>query len=113
MARNAGAVQADIALTRRDIEHELDVLHSRVPKREWLAYAWLAGGLALGVLFSRAPILTVATRGLRLMEVSATLMGAVAMLADQLVARTRDGHALGPGEGRTTQRARPAYEVKR
>lgn len=50
MARSAGEVQAEIALTRRGIERELDAPHRRVPQRWWVSYAWMGAGMALGLL---------------------------------------------------------------
>jgi hypothetical protein len=89
MARSSGEVQADIALTREVIERELDALHRRVPKRWWLSYAWLAGGLAAGVLLSRAPLFAVVSQGVRMIEFGAALMGTVAMLERALAARPK------------------------
>ena len=86
MARSSGEVQADIALTRRVIEHELDALHRRVPARWWLSYAWLAGGLAVGVLLSRAPILAVLNQSMRVAQVVTTLLGTTAFI-DRTVTR--------------------------
>jgi hypothetical protein len=80
MARSAGEVKADIALTRAEIERDLEALHRRVPKRSWVAYAWLAGGLTVGLMLSGTPVLTVVARGLRLVELGGTLMGLVALL---------------------------------
>ncbi len=99
MARSTGEVQADIALTRRAIEHELDVLHRRLPKRWWLSYAWLAGGLAVGVVFSRAPLFSVVNQGLRLMQFGASIMATVAMI-EGVLAQSRHRRrrpVLGPG----------------
>jgi hypothetical protein len=80
MARSAGEVQADIALTRAEIERDLEALHRHVPKRSWVAYAWLAGGLAVGLMLSGMPVLTVLARGLRIAELGGTLMGFAALL---------------------------------
>jgi hypothetical protein len=88
MVRSTGEVQADIALTRRAIEHELDVLHRRLPKRRWLSYVWLASGLAIGVVVSRAPFLTVVNQGLRLAQFGASIMATVAMI-DNVLAQSR------------------------
>ena len=55
MARSAGEVKADIAVTRQIIERDLDALHRHMPKRSSLSYSCLAGGLAAGLLLSQAP----------------------------------------------------------
>jgi hypothetical protein len=80
MARSAGEVKADIALTRAEIERDLEALHRRVPKRSWVSYSWLAGGLAVGLMLSGMPVLALVSRGLRIVELGATIMGIVAML---------------------------------
>jgi hypothetical protein len=103
MARSSGEVQADIALTRQVIERELDALHRRVPKRWWLAYAWLAGGLVVGVMLSRAPLLVVLSQAVRAAELGAALLGTVAMIErmapGERVGETRGQRRLGPHNG--------------
>jgi hypothetical protein len=86
MARSPGAVKADIALTRRVIESDLDALHRLVPRRSWLVYAWVAGGVAAGLLLSRAPLVMVIGRGLRIVRVGAALIGMAEILERMLPA---------------------------
>lgn len=100
MARSPDAVKADIALTRRVIESDLDALHRLVPRRSWLVYAWVAGGVAAGLLLSRAPLVMVIGRGLRIVRVGAALIGMAEILERMLP---------GPGSKRegTLPRATP------
>jgi hypothetical protein len=84
MARSPDAVKADIALTRRVIESDLDALHRLVPRRSWLVYAWVAGGVAAGLLLSRAPLVMVIGRGLRIVRVGAALIGMAEILERML-----------------------------
>ena len=46
MARRPAEIQADIAVTRRVIEHQLDAIQRKVPNRWWTPYAVLAGAVA-------------------------------------------------------------------
>jgi hypothetical protein len=83
MARSPDAVKADIALTRRVIESDLDALHGLVPRRSWLVYAWVVG-VAAGLLLSRAPLVMVIGRGLRIVRVGAALIGMAEILERML-----------------------------
>jgi hypothetical protein len=56
MARSPAEIQADIALTRRVIEHRLDTLQQAARGRWWTPYAVLGGALVLGVVLSRVPL---------------------------------------------------------
>jgi hypothetical protein len=56
MARDPAEIQADIAVTRRVIEHQLDALGRAVEGRWWAPYAVVGGGLAVGFLLSRMPL---------------------------------------------------------
>lgn len=53
MARSPAEIQADIAVTRRVIERQLDAFGHAVEGRWWAPYAIVGGGLALGFLLSR------------------------------------------------------------
>ena len=53
MARSTAEIQADIAVTRRIIETQLDGLRKKLPDRWWTPYAVLGGALVAGVLLSR------------------------------------------------------------
>jgi hypothetical protein len=86
MARSTGEVQADIMVMRRVFERKLDTLHDRLPARWWLFYAWLAGGFATGLLFSRVPLLAMTASALRLAQLGlglvATMKSVQHMLQD-------------------------------
>lgn len=56
MARSPAEIQADIAVTRRVIEHQLDALGRVADERPWAPYALVAGALAFGFLLSRLPL---------------------------------------------------------
>ena len=56
MARDPAEIQADIAVTRRVIEHQIDALGRAVEGRWWASYAIVAGGLAVGFVLSRMPL---------------------------------------------------------
>ncbi len=48
MARSPAEIHADIAVTRRVIERQLDALGHAVEGRWWAPYAVIAGGFAVG-----------------------------------------------------------------
>lgn len=56
MARDPAEIQADIAVTRRVIEHQIDALGRAVEARWWAPYAVVAGGVAVGFLLARMPL---------------------------------------------------------
>ena len=56
MARDPAEIQADIAVTRRVIEHQIDALGRAVEGRWWAPYAVVAGGVAVGFLMARMPL---------------------------------------------------------
>jgi hypothetical protein len=56
MARDPAEIQADIAVTRRVIEHQIDALGHAVEGRWWAPYAVVAGGVAIGFLLARMPL---------------------------------------------------------
>jgi hypothetical protein len=56
MARDPAEIQADIAVTRRVIEHQIDALGRAVEGRWWAPYAVVAGGVAVGFLLARMPL---------------------------------------------------------
>ena len=88
--RSASEVKADIALTRQVIERDLDALHRHVPKRAWLSYSWLAGGVAAGLLLSQAPLLAVVTRALRMVQLGAGVLGMLGMV-ERVLAEVQSG----------------------
>jgi hypothetical protein len=88
MARSTGEIQADIALTRRLIERQLDSLESKIPRRWWTPYALVAGGLALGLVASRLPLLRLVGTGARTVQTGLSVAGALAAV-DRFMAERR------------------------
>jgi hypothetical protein len=78
MARSTAEIQADIAVTRRLIETQLDGLRRRLPQRWWTPYAMLAGALVAGVVISRIPMLTVVKTGARAVQTGLAVASTVA-----------------------------------
>ena len=87
MARNPVEIQADIAQTRRVIEHQLDALTRRVPHGGWIPWAVGAGGLALGVLLSRVPMLRAIGLAARTVQAAIAVAGTVAAVDRFLIER--------------------------
>jgi hypothetical protein len=92
MARSTAEIQADIAVTRRLIERQLDSLQRRVPRAWWTPYAAVAGALAAGVVLSRVPLLTLVQTAVRTVQAGLAVVGVVAAV-DRFVAEQQ-------GEGR-------------
>jgi len=63
MARSPAEIQADIALTRRVIETQLDAISRKVPRAWWTPWAFGAGALVVGLVLSRLPVLKVVGLG--------------------------------------------------
>jgi hypothetical protein len=78
MARSTAEIQADIALTRRVIERRLDEVERMIPRRWWSPYALLLGGLAIGLLLSRFPLLGVLGTGARTVQTGLSVAGTLA-----------------------------------
>ncbi|HXH85065.1 MAG TPA: DUF3618 domain-containing protein [Candidatus Tectomicrobia bacterium] len=89
MARSPAEIQADIALTRRGIEHQLDALQRRVPHAWWTPWAMTAGGLAVGILLSQIPFLRLIGLGARTVQTGITVAGTVAAVDRFLAERRR------------------------
>jgi hypothetical protein len=80
MARNTTEIQADIAVTRRLIEHQLDAIERRLPRTWWMPYAILGGALVVGLALSRVPLMVLVSAGVRAVQTGltvATTMAAV------------------------------------
>ncbi|MGH7392454.1 MAG: DUF3618 domain-containing protein [Candidatus Rokuibacteriota bacterium] len=99
MARSPDEIQAEIALTRRQIEQRLDALAQRVPRRWWMPYALLAGGLAAGVLLSRLPLLALVGGAARTVQTGLSVAAALAtvdrVLAERRPVPAREGEPAG------------------
>jgi len=88
MARDPAQIQADIALTRRVIETQLDALSRKVPRAWWTPWALAAGALVVGLVMSRLPVLKVIGVGARTVQTGLTVAGTVAAL-DRFLAQQR------------------------
>ena len=88
MARSPAEIQADIAVTRRLVERQLDAIERRVPRGWWVPYVTVAGAPALGFLLSRVPLLRVVGAGARTMQTGLTVAQTLAVV-DRYVAERR------------------------
>ena len=88
MARDPAQIQADIALTRRVIETQLDALSRKVPRAWWTPWALGAGALVVGLVMSRLPFLKVVGVGARTVQTGLTVAGTVAAV-DRFLAEQR------------------------
>jgi len=89
MARNPAEIQADIALTRRVIERQLDALSRRMPRTWWTPWLTGAGALAVGLLLSRLPMLRLVGAGARAVQAGIAVAGTVAAVDRFLAGRRR------------------------
>src|SRR5207244_12303976 len=76
MARRPAEIQADIALTRRHIEAQLDQLEQRVTRRGRTLGLVLGGAFVAGLVLSQLPVL-------RLLRLTATLARAGATRSEE------------------------------
>jgi hypothetical protein len=89
MARSTAEIQADIAVTRRRIETQLDALHRRLPDRWWMPYATLAGALVTGIVLSRVSMLSLVGTGARAVQAGLAVASTVAAVDRFLAERPR------------------------
>jgi hypothetical protein len=92
MARSTAEIQADITLTRRLIESQLDALDNALHRRWWMPSAVLGGGLMAGLLLSRLPLLTLVGAAARTAQTAMTVAGALAAM-DRFVAERQQRRA--------------------
>ena len=85
MARSTDQIQADIAVTRRLIETQLDGLRRRLPDRWWTPYAVLGGALVAGVLVSRISMFRLIGTGARAVNAGLAVASTVAAV-DRFIA---------------------------
>jgi hypothetical protein len=89
MARSPAEIQADIAVTRRLVEHRLDAIGRHVPRAWWTRYAAIVAALATGVLLSRLPFLRLVTLGVLTVQTGLAVAGTVATVDRFLAERRR------------------------
>lgn len=88
MARSPAEIQADIALTRRVIERQLDTLTPHVPRVWRNPWAIAAVGLGVGLALAQVPLLRVVAVGARAVEAGLAIAGTVAAV-DRFVSDRR------------------------
>jgi hypothetical protein len=88
MARSPAEIQADIAVTRRLVERQLDAIERSLPRGSWVPYASVVGALAVGFLLSRVPFLRLVNVGARTVQTGLVVAHMLA-LVDRHVAERR------------------------
>ena len=78
MARSPAEIQADIALTRRVIERQLDALTPHVSLVWHQPWAVVAAGLTVGLALSRVPLLRLVGTGARVAQAGIAIAGTAA-----------------------------------
>jgi hypothetical protein len=92
MARSPAEIQADIAVTRRRVEQQLDAVERRLPRGWWVPYASVAGALAVGLLLSRVPFFRLVGIGTRAVKTGLAVAPTLALVR-RFVAEHREGAA--------------------
>jgi len=85
MARSPAEIQADIALTRRVIERQLDALTPRAARAWDHPWTMAAAGLTVGVVLSRASLRRLVGTVARLLQAGIAIAGTAAAI-ERLVA---------------------------
>ena len=80
MALSPAEIQADIAVTRRLVERQLDAVERRLPRGWWVPYASVAGALAVGMLLSSVPFLRLAGLGARAIQTGVAVAPTLALV---------------------------------
>jgi len=78
MARSRAEIQADIALTRRVIERQLDALTPRVSIMWRQPSVVVTAGLTVGLALSRIPLLRLVGAGARVAQAAIAVAGTAA-----------------------------------
>lgn len=88
MARSTAEIQADIEVTRRLLEQQLDAIERRLPHTWWMPLALFAGALVTGLLLSRIPVLRLVNAGAKAVQTGVTVATTVGAV-DRFVANKR------------------------
>jgi hypothetical protein len=80
MARSPAEIKADIAVTRRLIEQQLDTLQRRVPRAWWTPYAAALGALGVGLVLSRVPLFVLVRTAAQAVQTGLTVVTVVASI---------------------------------
>ena len=89
MARSPAEIQADIAVTRRLVERQLDAVERRVPHGWWVPYASVAGALAVGLLLSYVPFFRLVSVGTRVTKTGLAVAPALSLVRSYLAQQRR------------------------
>ena len=89
MARSPAEIQADMALTRRVIERQLDALTPHVALMWRQPWAVVAAGLTVGLVLSRVPLLRLVGTGTRVVQAGIAIAGTAAAI-DRFLAPRRE-----------------------
>jgi hypothetical protein len=89
MARSTAEIQADIALTRRHIETQLDHLEQRLTRRGRTLGIVLGGAFVAGLLLSQLPVLRLLRLTAGVARAGATVAGTIAALGGMAAAVER------------------------
>jgi hypothetical protein len=89
MARSPAEIQADIALTRRVIERQLDALTPHVPHTWWAPWLVAAGALGVGLVLSKLSLLRLVRLSARAVQTGVAVAGTVAAVDRFLVEQRR------------------------
>jgi hypothetical protein len=109
MARSPAEIQADIALTRLQIEQRLDALQRQVERRwGFIHYALLGAGLVTGLLLARVPLLALVGGGARAVQTGVSVAAALAAIDRFLSKPPRL-----PEAGRSLSRTPPQGDIVR
>lgn len=88
MARSTAEIQADIEVTRRLLEAQLDAIERRLPHTWWMPLALFAGALVAGLALSRVPVLRLVNVGAKAVRTGVTVATTVGAV-DRFVANKR------------------------
>jgi hypothetical protein len=86
LARSPAEIQADITLTRRQIEDRLDAIHASVARRWWMPYALLGAAFVTGLVLSRVPVVRLARVAFTAAQTGIAIAGTLAAVGAGAVA---------------------------
>jgi hypothetical protein len=86
VARSTAEIQADIALTRSQIERRLDAIQTNVARRWWVPYALLGAAFVTGLVLSRVPVFRLARVAFSVAQTGIAMAGTMAALGAGAVA---------------------------
>jgi hypothetical protein len=87
MARSPAEIQADIALTRRTIEDQLDAIRCRMPDRTWGPWVVMGGAVVTGMVLARFPFLSLVEGAARVVRTGLIVASTLATVDSFVSAR--------------------------